>query len=145
MKEQKPKRKEVKRRFQLWVKPSTLELIEKLLEKDNCESRGEFIEKAILFYAGYLSTNDNRRYLPNVVVSTLKGIIAESDNRMSNVLFKIAVELAITMNLVAASSNIDEVGLERLRGSCIEEVRRLNGMLTFDDAYDWQHSSNDAK
>lgn len=138
MEEQKQKRKEVKRRFQLWIRPSTLELIEKLMEKDNCDSRGEFIEKAILFYAGYLSASDNKRYLPNVVVSTLKGIVAESDNRMSGVLFKIAIELAITMNLVAASSNIDKVGLERLRGNCIEEVRRLNGMLTFDDAYDWQ-------
>lgn len=138
MEEQNQNRKEVKRRFQLWIKPSTLELAGKLMENDNCQSRSEFIEKAILFYAGYLSASENRRYLPNVVVSTLKGIIAESDNRMSRLLFKIAVELAITMNLVAASSNIDRVGLERLRGSCVEEVRRLNGILSFDDAYDWQ-------
>ena len=138
MEEQSTNRKEVKRRFQLWIKPSVLALVRKLMEDDNCQSQSEFIEKAVIFYAGYLSANENKRYLPNVVTSTLKGLIAESDNRMSHMLFKVAVELAITMNLVASTSNITKTDLERLRGNCVEEVKRMNGMLTFDDAYDWQ-------
>ena len=131
-------RKEKKRKFALWIRQSTIDLVCKHYTEDNCSSQSEFIEKAILFYAGYLSAEENKQYLPNVVVSTLKGIVAESDNRMSSVLFKIAVELAITMNLVAASCNIDKIGLERLRGNCVEEVKKLNGILTFDDAFDWQ-------
>jgi hypothetical protein len=138
LEEQSTNKKEVKRRFQLWVKPSVLALVKKLMEDDNCQSQSEFIEKAVIFYAGYLSANENKRYLPNVVTSTLKGLIAESDNRMGHMLYKIAVELAITMNLVAASSNIDKIGLERLRGNCAEEVKRVNGLITFDDAYNWQ-------
>ena len=46
--------KEVKRRFQLWLKPSVLDMADDLYAKDNCGSRSEFIEKAIQFYAGYL-------------------------------------------------------------------------------------------
>ena len=46
--------KEVKRRFQLWLKPSVLQMADDLYAKDNCGSRSEFIEKAIQFYAGYL-------------------------------------------------------------------------------------------
>ena len=131
-------KKEVKRRFQLWIKPSTLELAKKLYEDDNCASIGEFIEKAVLFYSGYLSAEDNRKYLPNIVISTLKGIVDESDNRTSRVLFKLAVELAITMNIIAADHQIDQVTLDRLRGECVQEVKRLNGSFSFDDAVDWQ-------
>ncbi|MDD4492756.1 MAG: hypothetical protein PHV32_00150 [Eubacteriales bacterium] len=131
-------KKEVKRRFQLWIKPSTLELAKKLYEDDNCASIGEFIEKAVLFYSGYLSAEDNRKYLPNIVISTLKAIVDESDNRTSRVLFKLAVELAITMNIIAADHQIDEVTLDRLRGECVQEVKRLNGSFSFDDAVDWQ-------
>ena len=40
--------KEVKRRFQLWLKPSVLDMADKLYVDDNCGSRSEFIEKAIL-------------------------------------------------------------------------------------------------
>lgn len=69
-----PKEKEVKRRFQSWLRPSTIRLMDRLYEDDNCKSRSEFIEKAVRFYAGYLSTQNAREYLPNVVISTLKSI-----------------------------------------------------------------------
>ena len=77
-------------------------------------------------------------YLPNVITSSLKSIVKESDNRLTRVIFKIAVELAITMNLIASSQDVDKITLDRLRGECIKEVKRLNGTFSFDDAYYWQ-------
>ena len=133
-----PKKKEVKRRFQLWAKPTTLALTEELMKEDNCSSQSEFIEKAILFYAGYLSTEKNVDYLPNVVTSTLKSIVAESDNKQNRMLFKLAVEMAVMMNLMAAHHDVDKIALERLRGECVNEVKRLNGSFSFEDALDWQ-------
>lgn len=138
MKKQEDFRKEIKRRFQFWVKPSTLELVCRYMEDDNCSSQSEFIEKAVLFYTGYLSAKENKNYLPNIVTSTLKGIVAESDNKQSRLLFKLAVEMAMMMNLLAASQEVDKVSLERLRGECVREVKRLNGSFSFEDALDWQ-------
>lgn len=138
MKKQEDGRKEIKRRFQFWVKPSTLELVGRHMEEDNCSSQSEFIEKAVLFYTGYLSAKENKTYLPNIVTSTLKGIVAESDNKQSRLLFKLAVEMAMMMNLLAASQEVDKVSLERLRGECVREVKRLNGSFSFEDALDWQ-------
>lgn len=138
MKKQEDGRKEIKRRFQFWVKPSTLELVCRYMEDDNCSSQSEFIEKAVLFYTGYLSAKENKNYLPNIVTSTLKGIVAESDNKQSRLLFKLAVEMAMMMNLLAASQEVDKVSLERLRGECVREVKRLNGSFSFEDALDWQ-------
>ena len=65
MQDTEAEKKEIKRRFQLWIRPSTLELADTLYKKDNCDSRSEFIEKAVIFYAGYLtkaniSTNKGR-------------------------------------------------------------------------------------
>lgn len=48
------------------------------------------------------------------------------------------LELAVMMNVVAANNNIDPVLLERLRGECVKEVKRLNGSFSFDDAVSWQ-------
>lgn len=138
MKNRTMSRKEPKRKFALWVKESSLDLVKKLYRDDNCSSQSEFIEKAILFYAGYLSTEDNKSYLPNVVTSTLKGIVAESDNRQNRMMFKLAVEMAMMMNVVASIQDIDKVSLERLRGECVKEVKRLNGSFSFEDAMEWQ-------
>ena len=127
--------KEQKRRFQLWLKPSSLDLADDLYQKDNCASRSEFIEKAIQFYSGYLYSQQSQNYLPNILTSTLKGITAESTNQISRILFKLAVELAITMNVVAATCAISPDKLDQLRKNCVEMVKRSNGNYTFGDAY----------
>lgn len=127
-----------KSRFSVWLHPEIMEQVKKWREDDNCRSQSEFIEKAIEFYCGYVSSEKNTNYLSNIVVSTLKSIVRESDNRTGRLLFKIAVELAMTMNVLASMEEIDDIDLARLRGNCVEEVKRINGMLSFDNAVDWQ-------
>lgn len=124
---------ENKKKFALWVYPDTLEKIEEIYRSDDCESKSEFIEKAIHFYIGYLTSEDKKGYLPSVVTSTLKSIVAESDNRQNRMLFKLAVEIAIMQNLMASLNEIDPLSLERLRGECVQEVKRLSGGFTFED------------
>lgn len=130
--------KELKRRFQLWLKPSVLDMAEELYQKDNCASRSEYIEKAIQFYSGYLYAHEASDYLPKIIISTLKGIVNESDNRISRILFKLAVEQAITMNVVAATCNISRDQIDKLRGTCVAQVKRSNGAYSFEDAFDLQ-------
>lgn len=57
---------------------------------------------------------------------------------MNGMIFKLAMELAMTMNIVALSSDIDKTTLTKLRGECVKEVKRLNDSSSFDDAYNWQ-------
>ena len=129
---------EVKRRFQLWVMPSTLELADQYYRSDNCASISEFIEKAIQFYAGYVSSQQNQDYLARVIPATVKGIVDESSNRMGRLLFKMAVELAVIENILAAVCEVDRQELKRLRGQCVEEIKSTNGMISFEQALQWQ-------
>ena len=131
-------KQEVKRRFQLWIKPSTLDLTEQFFHQDNCSSKSEFIEKAIQFYAGYVSSQQNQDYLARVIPATVKGIEDESSNRMGRLLFKMAVELAVIENILAAVCEVDRQELKRLRGQCVEEIKRTNGMISFEQALQWQ-------
>lgn len=129
---------EGKRKFALWIKESTLEQVRKWYKMDNCSSQSEFIEKAIQFYIGFISSNNGSDYLPRIITSTLKGIVNDSDNRISRILFKLAVEQAITMNVVAATCNIPRDQLEKLRATCVTQVKKSNGSYAFEDAYDFQ-------
>ena len=131
--------RETKRKFALWIRESSLDMAKQLYKEDNCASQSEFIEKAILFYAGYLLSGKSNRYLPNIITSTLKGIVDESDNRMSRMLFKLAVELDMVMNLLAAAMDIPETRLRELRVRCIENVKKTNGSITMEDAVDYQN------
>ena len=125
-------------RFALYVNQSALDLVDENFEKDNCLSKSEFIENAIRFYVSYLSSNTNIPYLSTVVMSTMEALLKENTNRLSKLLFKLAVELAITMNVVAANHGVDKEVLNSLRGECIKEVKKTNGIFTFDEADNWQ-------
>ena len=48
----------------LWLKPGIVRRMDGWLEEDNCKSRGEFAEKALRFYMGYLAREDTSEYLP---------------------------------------------------------------------------------
>ncbi len=87
---------------------------------------------------GYLSSQANQDYLADVIPSTVKGIVDESSNRMGRLLFKMAVEQAVTSNILAAVCEVDQQELERLRNQCIQQIRKTNGMISFDEALKWQ-------
>ena len=127
-----------KRKFALWISRDTIELAKQHYKDDNCSSASEFIEKAILFYLGYVSSQQNQDYLARVISATVKGIVDESSNRMGRLLFKMAVELAVIENILAAVCEVDRQELKRLRGQCVEEIKRTNGMISFEQALQWQ-------
>ena len=132
-----------KQKFPLWAKPETLQSVKEIYQSDNCRSQSEFIERAILFYIGYLTADRPKSYLPNMFLSTMKSIVRESNNRMGRLLFKLAVETSMLLNVAASMWDIDKSELARLRGNCIEEVKRINGTNSFDDAVDWQQGDDD--
>ena len=107
-------------------------------EQDDCLSISEFIEKAIRFYGGYVASEHNQTYLPNIVISTMKSIMRDSENRHNRNLYRIAVELGMLMNVMAATHEIPQDALVKLRGDCEEEIKRINGTLSLDTAVKWQ-------
>ena len=51
-----------KRKFALWISKDTIDRAKQSYKDDNCSSASEIIEKAILFYLGYLSSQENQDY-----------------------------------------------------------------------------------
>lgn len=127
-----------KRKFALWAKDETYERVEKLYKEDGCKTKSEFIEKAINFYCGYLTAEDYRDYLPNVMTSTIKATLDGFENRMASLLFKLAVETAMMLHVTASNNEIDEEILSELRGLCVNEVKRLHGRVSLEDAVKFQ-------
>ena len=127
-----------KKRFQLWIDPNLMEEVENLYQKDGSRSRSEFIGKAIRAYISYVLAKDTTSMLPNYILSNINAHFNESDTRHGRMMFKLAVELAMVQNLMAAQMDLDEETVRKLRYECINEVKRLNGGFTFEDAVSWQ-------
>ena len=130
---------ETKIRVPLWIYPSTLDKIKKFYEADNCKSPSEFIEKAINFYIGYLKQEKNVNYLSPQITSSVEAVINGSEQRINRNLFKIAVELGKLAHTIAAANEVDEDTLRELHSMCVDEVRHINGALSFESAVKFQN------
>ena len=63
-------------KFPLWLMPDTKATVECLYRQDGCNSQSEFIEKAILFYCGYLQSEYAGDFLPKILGETLEAILS---------------------------------------------------------------------
>ena len=127
-----------KKRTAVWLTPGVIRRMDGWLEEDNCKSRGEFAEKALRFYMGYLATEDTSEYLSRALADTLRGTLADNENRLRTLLFKLCVEVNMMGHTVAAHFRADPVNRRELRAFAVDEVLRTNGKIRFDDALDLQ-------
>ena len=132
-----------KQKFALWAYPDTLEEVDKAYEGDNCKSKSEFIEKAIRFYLGYLKQEDNVNYLSPRITSSVDAVVHGTEQRINRNLFKIAVELGKLSHMLAAANDVDEETLRELHEMCLDEVRHINGFISFDSAVKFQNDMED--
>lgn len=121
-------------KFALRISPETQQLVKDLCPRDNCQSQNEFIDRAIRFYAAYISAKDTADYLPPALVAAIRGTLQDSENRTARLLFKLAVELSMTMHVLAAGMEIDDAYLARLRERCVREVKKTNGSISLSGA-----------
>ena len=125
-------------KFALRMSPETQQLVKEMCPRDNCQTQNEFIEKAIHFYAGYVSGQEATAYLPPALVTVLRSTVKASEDRICRLLFKLAVEMDMMMNVLAYGMEIRDDTLRDLRGHCVQNVKKTNGSVTLDKAVEFQ-------
>ena len=96
-----------KEKFALWITPECKRLVNDCYADDQCQSRSEYIEKAILFYTGFLYAEKADRYLPKVLQQILSGTLDRFAERIGRQLFKLAVEQNVSNHILASDTDID--------------------------------------
>ena len=127
-----------KKKFPLWMYPETRKLVADLYEQDNCQSQSEFIEKAIKFYCGFITSKTIENYMLKSITSALTGLIRNTEDHLAKMEFKTAVELSKLAQIIAYAYNIPKEEIDALQAKCVDEVRRINGAVKFEDAYRYQ-------
>ena len=130
-------KEENKRKFALWIYPQTLKRIEKAYRTDNCKSSSEFIEKAVLFYLGHIASEQNTNYLAKEISSLVKGTISNTENRLSRLMFKQAVEQAKVAKMLAQAYKYNPAMMSDLHWECVEEVKKINGFIKLPPSENW--------
>ena len=92
----------------------------------------------VKFYIGFLNSKKAENYLLQSLSSVLTSTVHDSENRLARMDFKLAVEISKLAHVIAYSHEVDEDALKKLHLKCVDEVKRVNGAVEFEDAYKYQ-------
>lgn len=125
-------------RIGVYINNELLAQCDAAMEKTNTASRSEFIREAIEHYIAVLNMKESSRVLTPALESVIGSKIALTEDRISRILFKLGVEVAMMSNILAATHDIDEDSLSALRRFCTNEVAAIGGKYSFEDAVEFQ-------
>ena len=129
---------ENKKKYAYWLEPSLVEEMESMLRDANATSKGDFIRQSINFYMAYLRQGKSIDFISSLLAQTIKSEIESVEQNLSEMMFKVAVEQAVSSQVIAAFNNVDDETMGRLRNTCSNIVASTNGVFTFEDAYKFQ-------
>lgn len=121
-----------KMKFAFYLTPEKKEELEQRYREDGSRSQTQFVERAVDFYLDYLRLKNMGAVLPTAVKSVIDGRLGVFENRMASLLYKLAVEVGMATRGIAENVELDDEYLRELRARSINDVKRTNGQLRFE-------------
>ena len=117
------------KRIGVYISEELLDQCDAAVEKSGADSRSEFICDAVMHYIAVINMADNSRVLTPALESVIGSKIALTEDRISQLLFKLTVEIAVQNHLTAGRYRYEDGYLDDLRNYCVEQVKALNGRM----------------
>ena len=112
-----------KKAYTFYLHPDVSRMIDAGTASDGRRSRSEFVEDAVSFYCGVLDAKDNRAFLGEEIVKTMRAVVRESEGRLLSHLRSEDISLSMLAVLFAASlTGMTAEEIERLRAKAVEYV-----------------------
>ena len=121
-----------KEKITVRFEPRTVRRCDQWIAEANCKSRNEFIEKAVNYYVDRLMAEDADS-LPRSISVALDGRLSQMENRLSGLMYKVAVETDMQNGIIADLYRIDDDDLRKRRAESVKNVNRTNGKIRLED------------
>lgn len=120
-------------RIGLYIDTDLLARCDASIPLTDARSRSEFICDAIDHYIAVLNVKGSSNVLTPALESVIGGKIAGTEDRISRMIFKLAVEVSVQNHLTAGRYQFEDGYLEELRDYCTQEVASTNGRMNLAD------------
>lgn len=131
------------KRIAVYANSEILEICERDLEKANVPNRSQFICDAVKYYHCYLDRKLNTEVLTPAFESVIDARLDLTEYRLSQIIFKLAFEMAATMNILAGTFQLDAEKFELTKDRVLNEVKAVNGAINLKDIIDYQNGETE--
>ncbi len=124
--------KNEKIKFTVYLDDDMLKKTDKAVLASGCKSRNEFVIKAIESYIAELTITQENPVLANKIAEVISKSNEVALEKVKSGLFRYAVYLDMTIQMIADCIEVDEDVLEEYRKRAYKNVRRTKGRISLD-------------
>ena len=124
--------KNEKIKFTVYLNDEMLKKTDKAVLASGCKSRNEFVIKAIENYIAELTITQENPVLANKIAEVISKSNEVALEKVKSGLFRYAVYLDMTIQMIADCIEVDEDMLEVYRKRAYNNVKRTKGRISLD-------------
>ena len=113
-----------------------LKKLDEIVEREQGYSRSSLVREAVDYYLGYLAQKESISYLSPIISQNIKLVLGRFEENLSEMLFKLAVEVSKSNILSARNSELNDYALNYLNDVSEQLVAEHNGVLDLESARD---------
>ena len=114
-----------------------LKKMDEIMSKEQGYSRSSLVREAVDNYIGYLAQKESVSYLSPIISQNIKLVLSRFEENLSEMLFKLAVEVSKSNILSARNSELNDYALNYLNDVSEQLVAEHNGVLDLEHAQDF--------
>jgi len=114
-----------------FLRPEVMQDCEINMKTSGCKSKSAYIEKAVEFYNGFLHAKNNKDYIAEILITTIDGRMAVSEDRIARLLFKQAVEISKLFRFLSMAFQMSPEDMDAIHYECVKEVKKMNGSIQY--------------
>lgn len=122
-----------KERFNTYLDEELSKKMTAAMALSDVSSESEFIRNAVEFYVGYIFMDKSSEFLAPVITDTMKEIQLGYEQKVSEMLFKVAVEASKTNHVLTDYFRFPKDYLKGFTASVAQEVAETNGIIHLED------------
>lgn len=130
------------KKVSFYIPTELLDICDRNLERADVRSRNQFLVKAVKFYETYLNKEELTEILTPAFETVIDARLNLAEDRLAQIIFKLAVEMAATMNILAGAFELDASKVRNMKHRVIHEVKSLNGSINLEDIIDFQNGES---
>ena len=127
------------KRICLYLPIEIIEMCDGDLSLADAKSRNQFIIDAVKLYDCVLHKEVNTNLLTPAFESVIGARLDLTEYRLSQIIFKLAVEMAYAMNILAGAFELEPEKLELMKDKVLYEVKSINGAINLKDIIKYQN------
>lgn len=125
-------------RTTVWLDEKQLKNMELLVKQEDMKNNSECVNKALEFYSGYMFSKNSSKFISEILVGEMEGIVKSSEKRLQRQLNHNTLELNMLLNVIACYCKINKETVQELRDNTLEDMKNTNKKMSFEKAYSLQ-------